>query len=359
MKVKANYCDGITANFKVLEVSIGPSGLTLPSGEVWVYEKLKLIASSKLDGSVTYNNKDYDGPNLTLVFDKGIDDPARDYLKRFSSHLTGDSNWHFVRWQIVTTAVILCLMFCFYLGYPYLNRAIVSVIPNSWAIKAGNLVVDGLYNEYSSNACHSADGDYALEKLVETLEIEGLSYPLRVEVVDHQQVNALTAAGGRVVIFNGLITKATSADEVAGVLAHETGHVYYQHPLQGLINVLGFSIVGSFLGGDAASVAVVGLSLSYSRDLERMADEKALEILQDKKISAQGILDFFERTDKKEKNEIVAELEDIFSTHPLSKERINIFSKHIAENEIKGTSISALSAEEWESLQNICNESNE
>ena len=56
---------------------------------------------------------------------------------------------------------------------------------------------------------------------------------------------------------------------------------------------------------------------------------------------------------------IVSELEDIFSTHPLSKERIDAFSKHIAENETKGKSISILSVDEWMSLQNICNSSSE
>ena len=38
-------------------------------------------------------------------------------------------------------------------------------------------------------------------------------------------VNAVALPGGRIILFQGLIDKAKSADEVAGVLAHELGHL--------------------------------------------------------------------------------------------------------------------------------------
>ena len=354
MKVKASYFNGITADRQEIDIFFAPTGLIFPMGDMWLYDDLKLMSRDQSTGQLMYENKSKPGPGITLKFEQGMEDPARDYLSRISKKLTGDSSWHFVRWQIVTSLAIVGLLFLFYLGYPFLNQAIVSVIPNSWAVKAGDIVVDSLYQNYASNVCSSPSGDKALNKLLSNLEVEGLPYPLRVEVVQNQMVNAFTTPGGRIVIFRGLIEQAESAEEIMGVLTHEVGHVYYQHPLQGLVNVLGFSIVGSFMGGDAASIAIVGLSLSYSRELERQADDKALDILLEQNISASGLVDFFERQQEKNKTQTVTEFEDLFSTHPMSEERINTFKNHIISNEKNNVTRQILSVEEWGFLKNIC-----
>ena len=354
MKVKANYTDGQTAVCHSIEVDIRPDGIIFSSGEKWHYVNLELLASDKSNGQLFYKNEKIDGPGLTLIFEQGMKDPARDYLGRISKRLTGDSSWHFVRWQVITGATIVGLMVIFYALYPHANRALVAMIPDSWAIKAGDWVLDSLYTEYSADVCHSEKGGKALEKLVQATQMQNLPYDLRVQVVEHSQVNALTAPGGRIVILNGLLQESESASELAGVLAHEAGHVYYKHPMQGLVNILGFSIVGSFFGGDAASIAVVALSMSYSRDLERQADKKALETLTENNISASGILGFFKRMNKKDEDNVAAELQKLFSTHPLSEERIDYIAEHIEEYESGKDFTPFLSDQEWQDLKDIC-----
>jgi Zn-dependent protease with chaperone function len=354
LKLNAIFYDGETASNVPVTVYLELKGIRFITGEIWEYHDLELYDRDAQTGQLSYRHRKLHGPSITLNFDGGLSDPARDYLHRISKKLTGDSNWYFFKWQVITAALIVGMIFIFYLGYPFINRAIVSIIPDSWAVKAGDLVVDALYQKYTSDACYTLDGAQALEKLVAELRVEGLTYPLRVEVVDNPQVNAMTAPGGRIVIFNGLLKKSESADEIAGILSHEIGHVYYQHPLQGLVNVLGFSIIGSFVGGDAATIAIVGLSLSYSRDLEREADRKALEILSASNISAYGILNFFERNQKKNEDNIAAEIEDIFSTHPLSEERITTFSEYIDQNEADKQFAPIMSEQDWLALISIC-----
>ena len=56
-----------------------------------------------------------------------------------------------------------------------------------------------------------------------------LPYPLRVSVLDHGMANALAVPGGRILIFRGLLEAADNPEEVAGVLAHEIGHVAARH----------------------------------------------------------------------------------------------------------------------------------
>lgn len=354
MKLKATYCDGLTAEIRALEVSLTRDGISFPAGELWLYGDLDLLVADKSNGRLLYKNRKIAEPGLTLIFDHGMKDPARDYLKGISRRLTGDSRWHFIRWQVVTGAVIFALMVAFYLIYPYVNHLIVALIPDSWAIRAGDAVLDELYTEYSSNVCHSEAGDKALKKLVKKVQGKDLPYKLRVEVVENSQVNALTAPGGRIVILNGLVQEARSPGELAGILAHEAGHVYYKHPLQGLVNALGFSIAGSFFGGDAATIAVVVLSMSYSRKMERQADKKALATLNDINISARGILGFFDRLNKKKRNTLGVKFQKLLSTHPLSEERMSTITDYITSHESEKNFSSFLTDQEWQSLKNIC-----
>lgn len=356
MKLKALYYDGNTASAKSIEVVLLPNGFELPSGELWEYALLSLISQKKDKEQLTYSHKNINGPSMTILFDGENDEGQRDYLNRVSKHLTGDNNWHFIRWQLVSATAIACLAFLFFISYPYVNRAIVAMIPDSWAIRAGDLVVDSLYQQYTSNTCKNPLGVEALNKMVSTIKVDNLPYPVRVEVVDNPMVNAMTAPGGRVVIFNGLLQQAETPEEIAGILSHEMGHVYYQHPMQGLVNVMGFSIIGSFLGGDAASIAIVGLSLSYSRENERDSDDLALEILKDNNITANGMLAFFERQEEVMEDNAVAEIADMFSTHPLTEERIELFRNHIAENEGGLVSRQILNDQDWQNLINICTE---
>ncbi|HEC00828.1 MAG TPA: M48 family metallopeptidase [Sphingomonadales bacterium] len=354
MKVSAKYTTGQTAEIEAVEINLSESHIILPNGDIWPYFDLILVSRDTSTGWLIYRNKEISGARLTLMFSGGMADPARDYLGRVSKKLTGDSKWHFVRWQIMTGLVIIALLVLFFALYGYANRAVVAVIPDKWAVKAGDLVLDELYRQYATESCHSPGGDKALLKLIGGLRTGGLPYDLRVQVVDSGEVNALTAPGGRIVILNGLLKEAESPAELAGVLAHEAGHVKYKHPMQGVVNVLGLSVLGSMFGGDAATIAVVVFSMSYSRDMERQADKYALRTMAKSDISAKGLLAFFERLQGKDKGTIGHELKKIMSTHPLTGERMAYIQDHIAAQEKNLTQEPILTEQEWKSLKAIC-----
>ncbi|MDX7324874.1 M48 family metalloprotease, partial [Providencia rettgeri] len=65
---------------------------------------------------------------------------------------------------------------------------------------------------------------------------------LEVDVVKLPMVNAVTLPGGRIVVFDGLIRAAKSPDEVAGVVAHEIGHVRHRDVMEGLLRQFGLSV---------------------------------------------------------------------------------------------------------------------
>ena len=227
---------------------------------------------------------------------------------------------------------------------------------------------DGLRTRFGSNViknmtgnlktCASAEGQTALKLVVDKLTAglpEAKSF--RVSVIDWSVVNAFTAPGGQIVVARGLIDKAQSADEVAGVIAHELGHAIERHPEAGIIRVLGLSAAAEIvLGGSSATAGNVGLlfaQMSYSRDAEREADAHAFHLLKTAAISPKGIAAFFRRIDgqqselKKAGSSPFAT--DIFSTHPASSDRAAL-----AQSQPEYPAQPVLDEKQWASLQTIC-----
>src|SRR5262249_58436306 len=116
--------------------------------------------------------------------------------------------------------------------------------------------------------------------LVSALEAAAeLPLPVRPLVVRRPDVNAITLPGGRIYVFEGLLTKANSVDEVAGVLGHEIGHVAHRDGTKSVLEAAGLSLLfgmllGDFTGGGAVVIAArTVLQTAYSRTAEAAADE--------------------------------------------------------------------------------------
>jgi Zn-dependent protease with chaperone function len=122
-------------------------------------------------------------------------------------------------------------------------------------------------------------GRAALDRIVTRLAAAAaLSVPLRTVVIRRDEANALALPGGEILVFRGLIAKAGNADEVAGVLAHEIGHIAHRDGTKTVLQAGGVSLLfgmllGDFIGGGAVVLAARSvLQSSYSRQAEAAAD---------------------------------------------------------------------------------------
>ena len=130
----------------------------------------------------------------------------------------------------------------------------------------------------------------ALDRLARALEVPRI----RVHLLDVATVNALAAPDGRVVLTRGLFdrfrTGRVSADELAGVVAHELGHVALGHSRRRMIDFGGQNAVrvglafllSRVLGGLGVWVAqglVALLAAGLSRRDEFEADAYASALL--------------------------------------------------------------------------------
>src|SRR5688572_1449038 len=171
----------------------------------------------------------------------------------------------------------------------------------------------------------------------------------KIYVSDADVLNAFAAPGGHVVLFRGIIEHADSPDEVAGVLAHEMGHVVEDHPAKGLVEALGYGIYGLLIpggGDDSAMIARSLLTNHYSRGDELDADRVGVEMLNEAGLDSRGLIAFFEHM-KAEGGEIPGALE-FLSTHPTGDTRSEKLQDLVKPGK------PALDAAQWQALKSVC-----
>src|SRR5690606_30989089 len=94
-------------------------------------------------------------------------------------------------------------------------------------------------------------GRVAFDRLVTRLEAHaGLANTLRVFVVRRPEANAIALPGGTIFVFEGLIDQARSPDELAGVIAHEIGHVAHRDGTRSVLQGAGLSFLFGMVLGD-------------------------------------------------------------------------------------------------------------
>jgi predicted Zn-dependent protease len=165
------------------------------------------------------------------------------------------------------------------------------------------------------------------QPLLSNLPDKSRKYSLHVS--DSAEVNACALPGGYVVFNRGLLQRARTADEVQGVLAHEIAHIQQRHSLVQLAQNIGLNVaIGQLSGGEsqyADALVKDGaklLTLKFSRDHERAADDVSWELLQKAGINPGGMVDFFASL-KADTSEGAGLAAGLLSTHPTPQERID------------------------------------
>lgn len=164
--------------------------------------------------------------------------------------------------------------------------------------------------------------------------------PFTIKVIDSDEVNAFALPGGFFFVNSGLIMKADNEAELAGVMAHEIGHVAARHgtkqATRGEIAQLGM-IPLIFMGGwtgygiyQAASVLVPIGFLQFSQRMESEADLLGLEYMYKTGYDPTAFVDFFEKIETLEKRK-PGTMAKVFSTHPPTDARIRAAQKNIQE----------------------------
>jgi predicted Zn-dependent protease len=159
-------------------------------------------------------------------------------------------------------------------------------------------------------------------------------------LVNDTTVNAFAVPGGHIFVHRGLIERAETYSELAGVLGHEVAHVTLRHSVDQMrsrtrtgVLVTVFCAIVSVCSSTAAQIAIdVGgqaLFAKYSRDDEAEADSAAVGYLVNAGIDARGIPSMFQRLAAL-RNANPTALDAWFGSHPLEANRVVRTSKLIS-----------------------------
>ena len=162
---------------------------------------------------------------------------------------------------------------------------------------------------------------------------------------DRKTVNAFATPGGYLYVYRGLLEMAQNEAELAGVMAHETGHVVARHAARSLVAAYGLDAVVSMATGDnpglisqlASGIAAKGLLLAHSRQDETEADEYGARYSSQAGYDPHGITAFFEKLKAKEGS--TSKLLVWLSDHPATAERISRINRYITEKGLGGSDL--------------------
>jgi predicted Zn-dependent protease len=258
--------------------------------------------------------------------------------------------WRIVGWSLAAVCSIVAVTLY---GIPLLADRLAPLVPHAVEKRIGEAVDKQVRAIFGGKVCDRPDGQAAFAAMVDKLRVAGgVTLPLEAQVLSASLPNAFALPGGKVYLMDGLLQKAKSPDEVAGVIAHEIGHVQHRDNLRKVIQTGGTSFLigllfGDITGGSAVIFASRSiLDASYSRDAETDADAFATKAMHALGRSPQPMGEFLVRVTGGKGKQTAT----IIDSHPLSEDRLARMKE--ADRPVTGPDI--LSAAEWRALKDIC-----
>ena len=148
-------------------------------------------------------------------------------------------------------------------------------------------------------------------------------------VLDTDGVNAFASPGGLVHITRGALGLVRNEAELAGVLAHEIGHVAHKHTVNAIRKnravkmgaSVGLKDRGPYLDQVANKAYEMVLENAFDRGDEMDADKASVEYTQKAGYASGTLADFLTRLDDRNKDQPARN--GLFASHPETKERID------------------------------------
>lgn len=367
----ADYMDGETARVQRASVTVMQDEygedlvLRLPDGgEVtWPLTELRTIPDQAADGTIVLGLAGQDAsehPARIVIEDELFAKALRKTCPNLKRRHK-DPNI-LKRLAMLSTGAIASVALIVFVLVPIMADQLAVMLPAKGEKALGDSTFEQISMSLSANSqfglasCQAPAGAAALDKMMDRLN-PGTDFPydITLHVLNHSMINAFALPGGHIVLFRGLLQNADSAEEIAGIIGHEMGHVEHRDPTRlalrsaGSVGVLGL-LLGDFAGGAAVLFLTEKLiQAQYSRGAEAASDVYAHELLAKVGMPSAPMGDFFLRL-----MEMSGGDEGLLShlaSHPDLQGR---YDAAVAANTVGDEYVPVLNAEEWQALRQIC-----
>ncbi|HEY1066033.1 MAG TPA: M48 family metallopeptidase [Pirellulales bacterium] len=243
------------------------------------------------------------------------------------------------RWGcLFSTIAALCLLTGALVGGYYLFFAMVAAavdaLPTSVDERIGDAALPAVdrFGARLDEPALSATPEEIIKRLAPHAPLQ---FPFTIEVVDSLEANAFALPGGRMFVCRGMLEQAQSADELAGVLAHEMAHVTQRHTLHRIGRSVGGVVGFELLIGDVAGIVAMGAELlnhaslhSHTRQAEMEADLVGADILYAAGVDPLAVIKLAERFHQQQA--AAGHVPDWFDDHPDFPTRIAAIKARVA-----------------------------
>lgn len=356
-RFEGRYADGKTAHLDPVTVELVGDLLAIDGADgrlaTWRRDEVRIVARGNTVGGVRLANATDPHARVSV---EGVGFLAA-VTERWPELAPRRRTPHGRAARVVALAgaALAVTVLVFTVVLPYSSETLAGWVPPSWERALGERVerqleaLLGLLDKPPED-CRGEPGLELVRGLTTRLAAAaGLETVPEPRVIDSGMVNAVALPGGRILVFGGLIREAQSPDELAGVIAHEIGHLKHRHVMRRLIGTMGFDLViGMMTGGrvGGGNLAVVAVQSSNSREVETEADAAALAMLSKAGIDTGGLAKFFERLAKKEDGGGL--MGGLLASHPPSGLR----ARHAELGGAPGAP--AFTSEEWQAVRRVC-----
>jgi beta-barrel assembly-enhancing protease len=220
--------------------------------------------------------------------------------------------------------VVSAMLGLYFYVLPMAAESLAEQIPIEYEKKLGDKIFESMVDSNSIDL----EKTKLLQDFAKKVKFKESGYTYQFFVINEDQINAFALPGGKIVVYQALLDKLKSPEELVALLGHETYHVRSKHSIKGLSRELSGSLVFAVIVGDAGALGSLALNnakkisgLQYSRNMETDADGGGLELLKDNTLDQKGMLDLLKTLEEEEKK-MGLDIPQFLSTHPLSENRI-------------------------------------
>ncbi len=358
MKIFGKIYDGTSSIANKANIAVDSfDSITLNvEGKLHTLSKEQLRISSRLGSSARYIEIDSFGRFETL------DNDQVDELSTFIHPENTQGLLHKLESNLplILVSIFVTISFVWALirwGIPGAADYIVDALPEQTTSAIENSLLDKLEEDWFKPSKLSESRQQELQSLFQRVTLQLASqndlkrtekvYQFKLRDAEHSiGANALAFPSGTIVMTDQLVKLVNNDIQLAGVIAHEIGHLDGQHSLRqivrgSLLTFLVAWITGDISGASSTLVTAPAIltQLKYARDFETEADHYAVEYLNCSSENLEMMAHFFEvlggHTNKPEnhQSERLEENDDILgsdfiASHPATKLRVKFFRQY-------------------------------